>query len=291
MSEITQPSFNTLYANVPDDQRETFHTFRTSHPMKTTEVNDVSWTYMDSGTGDKVVLLLVGGLRKADAAWKSVPMLEDEFRVITPSYPTLNTMTELADGLAGILEAENIDSAHVLAGSFGGMLAQIYVRRHPQKVNKLILSTTAVLDDANIKQYQQALAMVDSATPEQVAELAPQMMFTIIAPPENLHDFYRAYLHELYTYRIDKEELLSTYRCLLDFAQNTELSAEDLANWQGQLLILESDDDATFDEETRSAVRAIYPQAQTHTFHGAGHSPGTTQRDLYYQVVKDFLRN
>lgn len=291
MPESTQPSFDNLYADVPVDQRKTFQAFRAEHPMKTTDVNGVMWEYMDSGSGDEVVLLLVGGLRKADAAWKSVPMMEDEFRVITPSYPTLNTMAELADGLAGILDAENIDSAHVLAGSFGGMLAQIYVRRHPQKVDKLILSTTAVLDDDNIAQYKQALTMIDSATPEQVAELAPQMLFAIIAPPENLHAFYRAYLHELYTYRIDKAELLSTYRCLLDFAQNTEFTADDLADWDGKMLILESDDDATFDESTRSAVRAIYPQAQTHVFHGAGHSPGTTQRDLYYQVVKGFLHD
>ena len=290
MNEITQPSFGTLYADVPVDQRDIFLTFRNTHPLKTITVNGVEWSYMDSGEGEQVVLLLVGGLRKADAAWKSVPMLEDEFRVITPSYPPVNTMTELADGLAGILDVENIGSSFVLAGSFGGMLAQIYVRRHMAKVSKLILSTTAVFDEKNIERYQQALDMIEPLPQDQVSQLSKEMMFNIIAPPEDLHDFYRAYLNELYTYRIDKAELISTYKCLLDFAQNANFSANDLNNWDGDLLILESDDDATFDEDTRSAVRAVYPHAQTHTFYGAGHSPGTTQRELYYKVVKDFLR-
>jgi len=289
MSELTQPSFSTLYADVPDNQRETFLNFRKTHPLKTTVINGVDWSYMDSGTGEQVILLLVGGLRKADAAWKSIPLLEAEFRVITPSYPSVSTMAELADGLAGILEAENIDTSFVLAGSFGGMLAQVYARRHMAKISKLILSTTAVFDEKNIEQYQQALAMIDPLPQEQVSQLAKEMMFTIIAPPQDLHDFYRAYLNELYTYRVDKAELISTYQCLLDFAQNTSFSADDLRGWEGELLILESDDDATFDENTRSAVRAVYPQAQTYIFHGAGHSPGTTQRDLYYKVVKEFL--
>lgn len=288
--EMSQRSFNEIYANVPDEQRQRLATFRETHPVSTTEINGTTWEYIDSGQGDEVILLLVGGLRVADAGSRAISMLEDAYRVITPTYPALDTMAALADGLGAVLGAAGVQKAHVLAGSFGGMLAQVYVRRLPEKVDKLILSTTAVLDEESVQRYRQGIEVFSPLPSEQVAEFARNMMFEIIAPPESDHDFYRAYLDELYSYRIHKTELLSTYHALVDFADNYTLTADDLKDWSGALLILESDDDATFNEETRARVRAIYPHAQHYVFHGAGHSPGTTQRERYFKVVKTFLK-
>ncbi len=283
-------SFEDIFSDVPDKQRQEFVYFRQTHPPKYARVGDTNWRYLDSSNGDETLLLLVGGLRVADAAWKSMPMLEGDYRVITPTYPPEATMSALADGLAGMLDAINIDKVHVLAGSFGGMLAQVFVRRHPDRVNKLILSTTAVLDENSTERYQQALAMMQPLSDDEVATTAQQMMFDIIAPPEDMHAFYRAYLDELYTERLTKEDLISTYQCLIDFAENITFSASDLDGWEGNVLILESDDDATFDEDMRARVRGLYPHAETYTFEDAGHSPGTTQRDLYFSVVKNFLK-
>ncbi len=283
-------NFDTLYANVPTDQREALRRFRGEHPPQQTELNGVRWSYVLAGQGEQTVLLLVGGLRVADAAYRNIPMLTDEFCVVTPSYPALSTMAALADGLAGVLDAAGVERAHVLAGSFGGMLAQVFVHRHANRVSKLILSTTAVLDADAAARYRQILDSLRPLPPEIAAQVAEGQMFSTIAPPESEHDFWRAYLHELYTERIDKAELISTYEALLDYAENYHFTAADLDGWSGAMLILESDDDATFDEAARASVRALYPRAQTYTFHGAGHSPGTTQRELYFRVVKDFLR-
>ncbi|GAB4321545.1 MAG: hypothetical protein Kow00117_10730 [Phototrophicales bacterium] len=277
-----QDRFDEIYADVPTEQREALRRFRLQYPPKSYE----GWSYIDTQTGEQTLLLLVGGLRLADAAHANIPLLADTFRVIAPSYPPLNTMTALSDGIAAILRHEGLGKVHVLAGSFGGMLAQVFVRRHRHLVDRLVLSTTAVLDADSAQRYRQALEMIRPMPPEQVTEVAQQMMFQIIAPPDEQAAFYRAYLKELYTYRVDKAALISTYEALLDFAQNITLSSDD---WNGPTLILESDDDATFDEETRSRVRALYPQAAHHVFHNAGHSPAATQRDEYFAVVKRFL--
>ncbi len=290
MSDMTQRSFETIYADVPAEQRSRLLDFRASHIAERAEIDGIEWTYLDSGKGSETILLLVGGLRVADAAYRNIPMLDDEFRVITPTYPAADTMAALADGLMGVLDVAGIDKAHVLAGSFGGMLAQVFVRRHPSRVSKLILSTTAALDSQSAARYQQALDGLTPLPPEAVSDLAKQQMFMTIAPHEEEADFWRAYLDELYSYRVSKDEIISTYQCLLDFAQNVPPAPSDLDAWTGEMLILESDDDATFDEQARSAVRDLYPHAKTHVFHGAGHSPGTTQRDLYFRVVKEFLK-
>lgn len=277
--------FDEIYADVPAEQRDALRQFRETHPEKTFSDDGTTWRYVVSGTGEKALLLFVGGLREADAAHANITMLNDTFRVITPSYPALNTMDELADGIAGILRHEGVKNAHILAGSFGGMLAQVFIRRHPDLIGKVILSTTAVLDEETIGRYRQALEVIEPLPDEQVAMLAKQMMFTTMQPTPEHHAFYRAYLDELYSYRVNKDGIMSLYRALIDFASHPALSN----TWQGEMLILDADDDATFDETIRQRVKSLYPNAQTHTFHNAGHSPATTQRELYFDVVKRFL--
>jgi len=281
--------FDTIYQDVPEDQHNTLRDFRHTHPERIFHNENSDWRYILSGSGDEVVLLLVGGLRVADAAHRNIPMLEDGFRVLTPTYPALDTMNDLADGLAALLDHKNIQQVHVLAGSFGGMVAQVFVRRHPDRVKKLILSTTATLDAASVERYKQGREMLLNLDDNERANIAADMMFGIIAPPEDSHAFYRAYLTELYAHRLSKAELISTYDAIIDFAQNHSLSADDLTDWQGDILILESSDDGTFDETARSKVRDLYTDAYTYTFENAGHSPGTTQRDLYFKIVRDFL--
>jgi pimeloyl-ACP methyl ester carboxylesterase len=286
---MTETNSDDLYAAVPEEQRERLQKFRDNHPLQRVTIEGFDWEYIDSGQGEETVLLLVGGLRVADAAFRSIPMLEDRYRVITPSFPPIRSMAQIADGLAGVLAATQVERAHVLAGSFGGMVAQCFVRRHPDRLNSLMLSTTGVLDSESAQRYRQQMDALSPLPEAVVREGAKEQFFTIIAPPEHEADFWRAYLDELFSYRLGKDDLLSTLQCVIDYTENYFFSLNDLVDWPGKMLILESDDDKTFDETIRAALRVLYPQARVHTFHGAGHSPGTTQRDEYFRVVKTFL--
>lgn len=52
-------------------------------------------------------------------------------------------MADYADDAARLMDAMGWEQAHVVGASFGGMVAQELVLRHPQKVRKLILCCTA----------------------------------------------------------------------------------------------------------------------------------------------------
>ncbi|MFN8372347.1 MAG: alpha/beta hydrolase [Anaerolineae bacterium] len=278
-------TFDRFYGAVPIEQRERLHQFRQQHPTHRAQVGELEWEYLTGGSGDEVILLLVGGLRVADAGFRSMTELERTFRVINPTYPRALTMSQLCDGLIGLLAAAGVTQAHVLAGSFGGMVAQALVRLYPQSVKSLILSNTAVLDETAAARYRSELDMITPIPPELVREGAKDRFYHMVAPPEDESVFWRAYLDELFTVRLDKDDLLSTYHCLLDFAAHFTLTPID----QPRTLIIESSDDATFDQKQRDAVKNLYPHAQVYTFQSAGHSAATTQRDTYFQVVREFI--
>lgn len=282
-------TFESIYAEVPPEQRERLKTFRATHSGSHAVVNGVEWEYIACGQGETAILWLVGGLRVADAAYRSIPLLENYFRIIAPTYPQVNSMNELTDGLAGLLEHEGLQKAHVLSGSFGGMVAQALVRRHPECIDRMILSTTTVLDSQAAENYRQQAMMIEATPPDVVAEFSKGRFLEMVAPPDSERLFWTAYIDELFTERLTKADLLSTVNCMLDFAEHIPLSPDDLAGWPGRILIIESEDDATFDAEARQRLRSLYPMATVHTFTNAGHSPGTTQRDAFFTRVHEFL--
>src|SRR5215216_7738242 len=123
---------------------EELETFRATHALKRVIVAGVSWDYIASGEGDEALLLLPGGAMVGEAGFTRIPAFEDRYRVIAPDYPYVSTAALLLDGLAGVLDAEGVRVAHVLGPSYGGLVAQCFVRRHPERVRSLILTNTAV---------------------------------------------------------------------------------------------------------------------------------------------------
>lgn len=280
--------FDEIYANVPDEQKNALKHFREQYPAQNLTVSGTNWTYHSSGSGEKTILWLVGGLKKADAAYKSISLMQNEFRIIAPDYPALSTMRDLADGLTAILEAENVAKVLVLAGSFGGMLAQVFLRTYPGKVAKIVLSTTTAPDKSQVERYSQLLEMAKLAPDNLLKETAQSQMFGTIAPPDSESDFYRAYLKELYEQRLSKADIVSIYEALIDFMAQ-DFIADDLSTWAGEMLIINSDNDATFGKTVQDSLVGHYPDARVHTFEGAGHSPGSTHRNAFFSLIRDFF--
>jgi pimeloyl-ACP methyl ester carboxylesterase len=270
---------------------EELREFRATHPPKHISVAGVGWDYLATGAGEEALLLLPGGAMVGEAGFTRIPAFEDRYRVIAPDYPPVSTAAQLLDGLAGVLDAEGVRAAHVLGPSYGGLVAQCFVRRHPERVRSLILANTLVPPRTLLWPAKIFLALLPFVPPGWLRAQRERTLARAFSgvPSVPLEDqvFWRDYQHGLISH-LTKAELLAMYLLGIDLMKSFRFAPDDLASWPGRVLILESDEDLLRPKQ-RAELRRCYPQAQVHTFHGAGHTPWMSHKEEYLSVIKQFL--
>ncbi len=118
--------------------------------------------YEVHGDAAGVPLVLVMGMAGTCKGWLAlqVPELAPHHRTVIfdnrgvgqsedPGGPF--TTADLADDLAGLLDALGEERAHVLGAFMGGMAAQEFALRHPDRLERLVLAGTYARPDAKRK--------------------------------------------------------------------------------------------------------------------------------------------
>jgi pimeloyl-ACP methyl ester carboxylesterase len=289
-------TFDKIYGKVPTEQVARLKSFRLTHPYKQLIIGDAKWEYISCGHGEQTLLLLPGALSVGESTFPLITAFENEYRIIAPSYALALTMTGLCRGLANILEMEGVNQAHVLGGSYGGLVAQYFVRQHPAKACSLILSHTFVLTPKLAKPLWLAGKLLP-AFPQSLFKpilklrLNKMLLSTLGAANHPETEFWRAYLNEAIASGLLKEVFLHQNKCLLDLAHQRQFTADDLKGWPGKVLIIESEDDPAIPKRDRTLLKATYPQAEVHTFRDAGHASSILKREEVGSIIKSFIHD
>ncbi len=119
--------------------------------MPLVRAGEVELDYERSGSGPP--LLLIMGMSGTALHWGEpfLDALRRDFELITYDHRGVGassrlegaiTIGEMAEDALGLLDALELDSAHVLGISMGGMVAQELALAHPERVRTLALGCT-----------------------------------------------------------------------------------------------------------------------------------------------------
>ncbi len=271
--------------------------FRRRHAERTLDHNGLRWRYLSGqggggggDDGDRAIVILPGAFGYGEIAFMLIEALEAGAgrRVIAPSWPPARSLRAMTDGVVAILDAEGIPRADVLGGSFGGTIAQSLVRAHPDRVDRLILSHTL----APAPEYaarMRRMVWVGRAVPMWLGRKVLRKRVAGLLPDDfEARPFWNEFLGG-FAESMPKAMVVGVLECMCEFICTTGLAPSDLQDRAHRILILESDNDPSIKEDERAALRALYPGAQVHTFHGTGHASSVLEPAAYAEVVLGFL--
>jgi pimeloyl-ACP methyl ester carboxylesterase len=255
--------------------------FLAAHPRVRRKMGGAEWSYVRAGEGEQTILLLGGALGSADFAFQVIGELAPRFRVLAPDYPPAGTLEEMTDGIAALLDAEGVARAHVVGGSFGGIVAQVFAQRFPSRVASLVLSHTGAPARGRRRSGAQRILTL---LPERLLRtiLRKRLRGTLAGA-----DPFWARRFDATVSAMTKADIVSRVRLAAQFISPDDAPFRPAATQR--VLILEADDDPLFPEAKRAPLRALYPGAQVHTFHGTGHAAAILQPRQYAEVIRRFV--
>lgn len=262
---------------------------------KSLNIRGVEWRYVTGGRGEQAVLMFHGAVGGAETMRWLAESFADEYRTIAPTVADVRTLDEVCDAVSAILDREHVGSAVVFGGSFGGLVAQAFLKRRPRQVEHLVLLSTGVPNraaGARTERMMKFLSLLPFTLSRALLKLEISKHLNTPAPPEmaaRVAEFRRR-LEEYFDHELTKATLLSRVALSVDFNKSENYRPEDRAGWPGRVLIVESDDDPVIPPEERRRLREAYPRALVCTFAGAGHLIPLLRLEELVGVVKAFLK-
>lgn len=262
--------------------------------MPRVTVGDISMYYVEAGAGEPVLLIM--GFGGDHVAWGlQMPALAGRYRTVaydnrgvgqssTPDLPYTTAM--MADDAAGLLDALDIDSAHVVSVSMGGMIAQELALRHPRRVRTLQLHATCGRPD----RYMTALGEVWRTVRSTVGreEWLRTIALWLFAPATYNE---RPHLVEL----VVQNSLANPYpQSLTGFlhqgdAVRTHDALDHLGGIRCPTLITVAEHDILVPPRFAREMAARMPHAEFHTMAEAGHGYLWERPEEFNRLSLDFL--
>ena len=157
----------------------------------------IFWT--EQGAGEP--LLLISGLGGTHRDWRRIlPALAAKYRVLTfdnrgtgetlPSAEPFSLELMASDAKA-VLEAANVESAHILGMSMGGMIAQEFALQFPEMTRSLILTVTACGGKESVLAKPEVLFALQGrgvATPEDAFWAMAPYIYDANTPRERIEE-------------------------------------------------------------------------------------------------------
>ena len=252
--------------------------------------------YEIHGKGEPLVMIMGAG-GNVEWYYPAIPVYSPEYRLVlfdnrgagrtdAPDKPY--TMEMLADDLAGLLNAIGIDSAHIYGASLGGMIAQQFVLRYPERVRSLILACTycggpgsSIMTDPEVIEAGQRMQSLSGK------EL---MMETLrLGVSQKFIDENPSHIQEMVKTMV-KRPMTPQAQMRQGQAVATHNTYERLPEIKAPTLVITGDADRFFPVENSRTIASRIPGAELVILKNMGHMFSMEAADESNRIILDFLR-
>jgi maspardin len=276
-------SFDELYTKVDAGTVDSLTTFRQMHPARTLNVGGVEWEYLVLGENYETILFLHGMTGAYDIWWQQMEVLQDDYRVISVTYPAVNSLEEMEQGVMAILEAEEVDHFYMVGSSLGGYFAQYLVTHHPHTIWGAVFANTFPPNDI-IAENNRTIGTLLPYLPEWlVLNVLSGSMRESVYPASDYSELVLAFGLEQTYGRMSKAQVLGRYRCVVE-----PFDAPDMAVLGIPVMIIEADNDPLVEKTLRKQLKETYPTAEVITLSN-GHFPYLSMPQEYTSYLETFF--
>jgi pimeloyl-ACP methyl ester carboxylesterase len=281
---VPRVPFDDVYAKVDSAQSQSLQSFRAAHPAQTLKINGVDWEYVAFGEGDETILFLHGMTGAYDIWWNQMEALQNEYRVISVTYPAVDSLAEMSDGVFAILDVEDVERTNIVGTSLGGYLTQYIVANHPTRVLRAVFSNTFPPNDL-IAEKNKSIGMALPFLPEWlVIDVLRGSFAASVYPASGNDELTLAFLNEISYGRMRKAQVVGRFYGVVE-----KFTVPDLEALNIPVLIIEADNDPLVELTLREQLKEIYPSAEVHTFSNVGHFPYLNRPEEYTELLSEFL--
>jgi pimeloyl-ACP methyl ester carboxylesterase len=252
------------------------------------------FSYMEAGSPDAPPLLLLHGVGANAMHWRfQFAGLSDRFRVIAwnaPGYMLSDNLAkeapegrDYADACVDFMDAAGVARCDVLANSLGSRIAQCVAWFHPGRIDRMVLTGTAI---GQRDMPHEARAKLIAARQAQVTKGGygfGERAAALVGPDASEQ-----------TIALIKQVLRATnpdgfMRAVRFLASNT-YTPDFAARLTMPMLLIQGDSDVVTPLESNAAVLArVLPHARMKVLPRTGHLPEVERWEIVNDLVRDFL--
>lgn len=249
--------------------------------------------FEQSGSGDVPLICLHGIGGDAGSFQPQLEELGRSMRVISwnmPGYGGSDPLAEmtfetLAGALRSFMDALDIKVAHIAGQSIGGMIAQEFALRYPERVESIVLIATTPAfggrDDSFKTEFLKArMKPLDEG--RTMAELAPEFVPQIIG--SRASDAAKAAAVQSMA-SVPQESYRQVVTCLVTFDRYGDTAAI-----HHPACLIAGTEDRNAPARTMEKMAARMPSATFHQIEGAGHLVNLEAPDETNAILQQFLQ-
>ena len=255
-------------------------------------VGDNELHYVQRGSGEP--LLLIQGMSGSHLSWGDpfLELLARDFAVTAYDHRGIGrssrmtapfSLVDLAEDAAGLLDALEIERAHVLGISMGGMVAQELALRHPDRLRTLTLGCTYSGGPGSSLTRPEVFGKLSEAMMSGDRERALRAGFDI-----NVSREFAARRGEWETFRAMATQMPAAVQVIM--AQVQAIGGHDVSERLGEIsaptLVVHGDDDLMLDVANGRMIAQRIPGARLEVLEGVGHMFWWEQPERSAELVR-----